>query len=470
MILQVSTRALLLLALLAPHAGAAGPAAPSGPAERLAASLRFETVSHQDPSAFRGAPFLAYHAFLVGSYPAAHRALRREVVSDYSLLYTWQGRDPARPAILLTSHLDVVPVPAEQLGDWEHPPFSGEIADGYVWGRGAIDDKVGVTCMLEAAERLAAEGFQPEATVYLAFGHDEELGGNDGAAGITALLGERGVRLDYTIDEGMALVDGSLFGLDGTLALIGIAEKGYLTLRLIARAPGGHSSMPPPSTAIGQLARAIERVEESPLPSRMDGPVGQMFDSLAVTVPFPRSFLFGQRWLTGPLLVGFLESSPPTNAMVRTTTAVTMIESGVKENVLPSSATATVNFRLAPGDSQESVIEHVRAAIADDAIEIETVQGRDASPVADIGSRSYRVLVDALEATRPGTAVAPALVLGGTDTRHYGELAENSYRFTPMLLGPDDVSRIHGKNERISVEELDHVIAFYVELLRAAGR
>jgi carboxypeptidase PM20D1 len=462
-------RVLVLLPALSLALASWRAALASDAAEKLAAAIRLPTVSHQDPARFDGKPFLALHELLERSYPIVHRTLRREVVNRYSLLYTWGGGPSERKPVLLTSHLDVVPVPEDQLEQWAHPPFGGVIADGYVWGRGAIDDKVGVTAMLEAAERLAAQGFWPERTVYLAFGHDEEIGGAEGAGGITALLRERGVALELTLDEGLAILENAFPGLEKPVALIGIAEKGYLTLEITAPGTGGHSSTPPPSTAIGRLARAIERLEESPLPARIDAPFALTLDEIGVHLPFPQGFVVRNRWLTGPLLLRLLARDRGTDAMIRTTTAVTMVRAGEKENVLPQTATAIANFRLLPGDSAESVIEHVRRVVDDPEIRIETTTANEPSRVADAESPAYALLTGTLATTHPGALVAPALVLGGTDTKHYGEIAEQSFRFTPMTLSREDLSRLHGVNERLSVSDYERAVAFYVELLRRAA-
>jgi carboxypeptidase PM20D1 len=440
----------------------------AAPADNLAAVLRLQTISNDDAAEFQAEPFLALHRLLETRYPQAHAKLKREIVSGYSLLYTWRGSDPTLAPMLLTAHLDVVPVTAEALPDWEQPPFAGNVADGFVWGRGAIDDKGSLIAIFEAVEQLVAAGFAPRRTIYLACGHDEEVGGDHGAAAITALLRLRGVRLWLSLDEGMAVVSG-IGGLTGSAALIGIAEKGFLTLELTAREPGGHSSTPPPQSAIGRLARAVQRLEENPLPARIDGVAAQMFDALAPLLPLERRLALGQRAWLGPLLEYVLAQDPGTNALIRTTTAVTMIRGGVKENVLPQSATATVNFRLLPGEGAKSVIARVREIVADDGIEIRVRTANEASPVSPSGGAQFGALRAALQEVDPGLPVAPGLVLGGTDTRWYGEISDASYRFVPFHLDPSDLRRAHGTNERLSEQNLDWGVRFYGALIRHAS-
>ena len=448
---------------------AAAPALAEGPVERLAAALRFETVSPSDPADFEPEPFLEFHRYLEAAYPATHAALEREVVADYSLLFTWSGRDERAQPFLLTSHFDVVPVVPGTEERWTHPPYGGVVADGFVWGRGALDDKVGVLGTLEAVEALVKEGFVPERTVYLAFGHDEELGGDAGAAGITELLSSRGVDLWFSLDEGMAILEGTA-GIDAPVAMIGVAEKGFLTLELTAKAIGGHSSVPPVGGAIPRLARAIERLDENPLPARASGVADLMFDSLAPHVPGLQGFLLENRQWLGGLVERTMAETPAMNAALRTTTAITMVRGGVKANVLPTDATVTVNLRLVPGDTVEGVIAEVRRIIDDPEIDIEVMTGREASAVSSHTSPAYALIAAAVADISPEILVSPALVVGGTDSKHYGRIADDAYRFTPYRLAEDDLGRVHGTDERVSVEGYAEIMAFYRGILtRAAG-
>ncbi len=441
---------------------------PPTPAERLAGAVRFRTVSHEAGLDVERDTFLGLHAYLAESFPRTHATLTREVVNEYSLLYTWRGTDPGAQPFLLTSHLDVVPVPEDTRDQWEHAPFDGIIAEGFIWGRGTLDNKSGVLATLEAVEALITDGFTPRRTIYLAFGHDEEVRGPAGAAKITELLQARGVRCEFTLDEGMFVLTGMMPGVEGPVGLIGIAEKGSCTLELTAHAPGGHSSVPPPDSAIGRLARAIQRVEASPLPARLgDGPAAAMFDEVGPHMTFPLRAIIANRWLFNSLLIGRLEQSPVTNALIRTTTAVTIVRGGVKRNVLPGKATATVNFRLLPGDTVEGVVAHVRKAIADPEIDIAVVAGREASAVSDHTAPAFERIRASVEAVMPDVVVvAPGLVVAGTDTKHYAKIADNSYRFLPMRLRGEDTSRFHGVNERIAETNYAEMIAFYTTLIR----
>jgi len=447
--------AFAIAGLVSPRAASASDGDPDAVVQRLAEAVRIRTVSPQTPADFDAEPFFAFHTFLERSFPRTHAALEREIVADYSLLYTWRGSDSSLQPVLLTSHQDVVPAVPASLERWTYPPFSGAVAEGFVWGRGTLDDKMALMATLEAIESLVAAGFQPSRTVYLAFGHDEELGGDAGAKAITDLLESRGVRLWFSLDEGMVIVDG-MAGLEEPIAMIGVAEKGYMTLELIAHAQGGHSSMPPRESAIGRLATAIGRVEASPLPAHLEGVAGDLFDALAPMLPAGQRFAIGQRWLLGPFLVSALSDDPATNATIRTTTAVTIVRGGVKANVLPSEATATVNFRIHPGDTFP---------------EIEVVRASNASPVSSSSSEAFAALSETIGEVFGGLPVVPALVVGGTDSKHYGRIADDAYRFAPIQIGPSDRTRVHGVDERIAIDAYREAPAFYQALLRrVAGR
>lgn len=443
----------------------------TGAPQRLAQALRFRTVSGEGAAA-KPEELLAFHQYLQQSFPKVHSVLNRELVNDYSLLYTWKGSDASLAPVLLMAHMDVVPVEAGTESQWAHPPFEGVISDGYVWGRGAMDDKCSVLGILEAVETLLVEGFQPRRTVYLAFGHDEEIGGKAGAAQIAAVLSDRGVKLTYVLDEGMFIADGVVPGVGRPVALVGIAEKGFLSLNLMVEAETGHSSAPPPHTAIGILSMAVNKLEENPLPANMDGIASEMFDHVGPEMTWGMKLVFANLWLFRPLVERQLSSSPGTNASIRTTTAVTMIAGGVKDNVLPGRASAVVNFRILPGESIENVITHARNVIDDPRVRIERY-GNDfdePSGVSDVNSDEFKVINETIRQVFPNTVVAPALVVGATDSKHYARLTKNVYRFLPYQFNDEDISRLHGKNERLSVKTYLQGVRFYYQLINNTAR
>ena len=443
-----------------------------GAAERLAGTLRIPTISAEEPAAFDAAAFRTLHAYLEAAFPLVHARLRRETVGEYSLLYTWLGSDSSLPPILLTGHLDVVPVEPGSRDEWQQDPFGGRVADGLIWGRGAIDNKSGIVGTLEAVEMLLDEGFRPARTVYLGYGHDEELGGLRGAREIAALLTRRGVALDMVLDEGGVIGEGILPGVPGPVALVGIAEKGFVTVELSARAPGGHSSLPPRQSAVGIVSAAVARLEERPMPARLDGPTRQLFGHIGPRLPAVERAVFANLWLTRPVVLRYLEKNPASDAMVRTTTAVTVFQAGTKDNVLATHARAVINFRILPGDSVATVLEHVRRAIADERVELRTVGRFSAEPsaVSITGSGSYRALERAIRSVSPDALVAPYLFVGATDARHYGGLSRNVFRFLPLRLAPHDLERMHGTDERIGIREYETAIRTYRQVvIEAAG-
>ena len=440
--------------------------------QRLALAVREQTISHQDEGQLDVEAFRSFHTLLRAGYPLTHRALELEKVSDLSLLYTWQGSNPELDPVLFAAHLDVVPVDPDSAAEWQHPPFEGVVADGVVWGRGTMDDKASVICLLEAVERLLTEGFVPERTVLLAFGHDEEVGGEAGAVAIAALLAERDTRLAWVLDEGGAVIQDFISQISSPLAVVGVAEKGYVSIGLSIDAPGGHSSAPPRHTAIGELAAAVVALESHPMPARLGGVTGLFLDSLAPELGFPARVVLANRWLFGPLLVAALSRSQAMDAMLRTTTAVTIFQSGVKENLLPVRADAVANFRIHPDDSIDSVVEHVRRTIGDDRIDLDVgvrSTPRPASIVSPVDSEAYLELSRTIRSVFPGTAVLPYLVIAGTDARHYDSLTDRVYRFGPFVYGPEILRLAHGTNERISVENLARAVQFFAERIRSGA-
>lgn len=437
-------------------------------ARNLSGALRFQTLSHQDPGRFDGKPFQALHRFLEETFPSVHTSLGREVVNDYSLLYSWEGSDPSLRPILLMAHQDVVPVIPGTGQEWAYPPFDGRIAEGYIWGRGALDVKSGMMGMLEAVEALLQDGFRPKRTFFLAFGHDEEVGGSNGAEKIAELLASRKVRFEYVLDEGGAILRDVIPGLEKPAALVGIAEKGYLSLELSVVGEGGHSSMPPKHTAVGILSRAVTRLEENPFKSNMTH-MTRLLDDIGPEMPFARRVVLANLWLFGPWVESRLSESPRMNAGIRTTTAATMFQGSVKDNILPVRATAVVNFRIMPDETVESVIESVGKTIDDPGVRLRPIGYHgNPSPVSDIHSKSYQLLRETIHQVAAGEdlIVAPYLVVGATDSRYFTGLSSNVYRFLFNEMGSDDLKRVHGTNERISVKDYLRVVTFYYQLLR----
>lgn len=435
--------------------------------ERLSGAIQYRTISAQNKSEFEGEQFQRMHSYLETCFPKVHETLGREVVNRYSLLYTWQGTDPEARPIMLTCHLDVVPVEPGTEQEWEYPPFSGAVTDEYIYGRGTMDVQEGVMAILEAVEYLIGQGFRPRRTVYIGFGHDEELEGEYGAMRIGELLRQRGVKLEYLLDEGLPIVDKLMEGIHTPVALVAVAEKGYLSLDLSTQGDGGHSSVPQGKTPAARLGRALHLLEDHPMPARLAGLVRYTFESIGPYMPWTYRIALANMWLFGPLIKKQLSGIPATNAALRTTTASTLFDSGIKENVLPTQAEAIVNFRIHPYDSVDKVVQHVRNVINDPDITIRKLVGFiEPSIVSDIQSRPYQQLERSIREVFPDVVVAPSLMVGATDARHYAHLTENIYRFIPLRGTETDLDRVHGTNERLSKSNYREMIRFYVRQLQ----
>jgi len=439
--------------------------------QRLSEAIQYPTISLDPPTDSGVQEFRRFHTFLARSFPRVHRQLTKEIVNDYSLLYIWKGRSPSLAPILLMGHMDVVPIDPGSEKDWTHPPFAGNIADGYLWGRGALDAKVNVIGILEAVEQLLSQGFQPRRSIYLAFGHDEEIGGHQGAAKIAALLSERDVQLEFVLDEGSAITDGIIPGVAAPVAMIGIGEKGYLSLNLTVSSPGGHSSLPPAESAIGILSRAIDKIERTPFPGRINDAVKEFFNFVGPELSWEKKVLLANLWVTEPWLTRKLAKSPLTDSMIRTTQATTIFHAGDKENVLPAQAQAVINFRLISGDTIKAVTARIHQVIGDARVKITPLANpMEPSPISSSDADSFKLVHRTVSQVAPQTIVAPFLVIAATDARHYATLTKHIYRFVPITLGREDAKRFHGVDERISTDDYERCVRFYAQLIRNADQ
>lgn len=436
-------------------------------AQRLGAAVRLQTIASATDADQSADAFRALHELIAASFPAFHAAAKREIVANYSLLYTWEGSDPKAAPIALLAHQDVVPIAPGTEGDWQVPPFSGAVKDGFIWGRGSWDDKGNLFSILEAVEQLAKENFRPKRTVYLAFGHDEEVSGKRGAAAMSKLLQSRGVRLDFVFDEGLLITEGILKGVDKPVALIGVAEKGYVTLDLSTTATPGHSSLPPRDTAIGKLSAALARLEKKPFPASISGVMRETLEAAAPDMSFGNRVALSNLWLLEPLVRRQMEKTAQTAAAIRTTTALTIFNAGNKENVLPGRAEATVNFRLLPGETEDSVIARVKSIVADDRIKVIPKPGNtNPPPVTSTSTPGYQAVNRTIREIFPDALVVPGLMVAATDSRNYLDVTDSIFRFSPVRANAEDLKRFHGTDERLSVTNYADMIRFYRRLMQ----
>jgi carboxypeptidase PM20D1 len=362
----------------------------------------------------------------------------------------------------------VVPVEDGTEQDWQHPPFSGAVVDGVVWGRGTLDIKSQVTAQMEAAECLMRAGFTPERDIYFCYGHDEETGGLQGAEKVVERLRERGLRFAGVLDEGGVVVTGALAGINVPIGLIGVAEKGISNYQFRVEGSGGHSSMPPKNTSLGLAAKLITLIEQQPLPPRLTPPVETMLRKLSGQMGFAVRMAIANLWLFRPLLLRILSNSPTTNALARTTFAVTMAFASDACNVLPQASRFNVNVRILPGDTVESVQQHFEGLIAQAGVNatVEPILAQESSAISPTDSPFYRSIEQLAHDFYPSALISPYLVMGGTDSRQFHALSDNVLRFTPIHLMEEDRQHIHSTNECISIENYARMIRFYEHLMR----
>ncbi len=439
---------------------------------RLSGGLKIPTISQMNKGEIDYTHFVNFNAFLRREYPNVFNTLDVHSINTHSLLFKWPGQDETKRPILLMAHMDVVPIDQQSLDQWTHPPFNGTTDSTTVWGRGAMDDKGSLFAIMESVSHLIDSGFTPMQTVYIAFGHDEEIGGANGAKFTADYFSEQGIKFDFILDEGGGISNELGIGIDKQVAFVAVSEKGYVTLELVAKGTGGHSSMPARETTIGILANAIAKLQANPLPAQMDGPIKHMLNAMAPEMGFLPRMVMANQWLFGGLLDGILSKNPSGNAMVRTTTAPTIFSAGIKDNVIPAQARAMVNFRIIPGDTPESVIQMVTEIIDDSRIEVRQPDGgfgREPAPVSDPNSDQFKFLSYKIQEVFPGIVVVPGVSPGGTDTKHFVDLSPNIFRFSPIETGEGDLKRIHGIDERIGIDAFEKGIQFYIHLIESLG-
>ena len=428
-------------------------------AKDLSRMIRCETISVRESGPAE--KFARYRAELEQLFPLVHERLERTLIGD-AMLFKWRGTDPARGAVVLMAHSDVVPA----AGEWDHPPFAGEIADGCVWGRGAMDTKGSLCALFNAVEELLAEGFMPPCDVYLASSNNEEIMG-DGAPNTVTWLTDHGVKLDLVLDEGGAVIEAPMPGLNGKYAMLGVLEKGYADVRFTAVSAGGHSSTPPKGTPLARLAAFVNRVEtRPPFPVKITPPVKAMFAAMAPDMAFPFRLLFGNLWLFGPLLKRVIPKvSGQAGALLHTTCAFTMAQGSDAPNVIPTEASVTANLRFMVHQGREASLQALEKLANKYGLRMEVLYACDCSPVVDVHSAGYAYIRQCVREVFPEAGIAPYVMLGGTDAKHYAKVCDCALRFAPTVLTPQQLASMHARNENLSVDALARAVAFYRRVL-----
>ncbi len=430
---------------------------------RLQQAIQFKTISYDDVSKTDSSAFLNFHEYLKTSFPLVFSKLSLEKVNQLSLLLHWKGKSPDKKPIVLMAHQDVVPVEEVTLSDWKTDPFSGQIIEGYVYGRGAIDDKGSLMAILESVEMLLSNNFVPERDVYLAFGHDEEINGRNGAKAIANTLKQRNIVPELVLDEGGMITHTKVPNLTKPAAVVGITEKGYMTVDLKINIQGGHSSMPEKNTAIDEIAEAIVKLKSSPFPAELGTVVNSFMDYVGPELPFASKMAMANRWLFSPLIKSIYAKSPAGNATIRTTTAFTVFNAGVKENIVPGEAQATINLRTLPDTQEDKILEHIKHTIDNDSIEIHIRPNKtESKQISDIKHPSFQYLQKTISAFKKDIVVAPFLMIGATDSRYFGDLTTQVFKFVPF----PDLEGLHGVNERIKAKDYKEGITFYYHFIK----
>ncbi len=425
--------------------------------------LQLATVSSYRPEEEDEAAFARLPVLLKELFPALHQTCQLHKLGRRGLLFHWPGKNNVKPLVLM-AHYDVVPAAANL---WRQPPFAGVIAQGHLWGRGALDTKLSFNSILQAAEILLEQGFQPEQDIYLAFGGNEEVMGPDAPAMVDWFENNK-IKPAFVLDEGGAIVSGIFPGVKAQCAVIGTGEKGIMQVELVHKSGGGHASTPPARSSLGRLARACLRIEKNPLKRQLTPPIKEMFDTLGRHSSFFYRLIFANLWLfSGILDKVFQKKGGELNALIRTTVAFTQASGSSQTNVMPTRAVLGANLRLISGDSCASVQQELVRLIADPEIEVNTLACQEASPISATDKSPYwQALASSVQAVWPGTLVSPFLMIGASDSRHYCRICDQVYRFSPMVLSDELRASIHGNDERVPLEAIADGVRFYLELIR----
>lgn len=442
-------------------------AAPSNipAAERLAKALEFQTISYENGENEKEklAALDSFYHWMQQTYPLVFLKAKVEKIS-HSFLITFQGKNKSLKPALFLAHLDVVPAETTH-GKWNYPPFSGRFANDTIYGRGALDDKSIALAMLEAMEAKLSNGFVPERDICFAFGEDEETGGINGARNIAEVLKKRNFTAEFICDEGFGIMEGLVPGASQPVGIVGISEKGNVTLKISIDIPGGHSSMPKQDNANSILVQSLSKIDNFQYSHSFPEPQKLFFRHLAPEVSLPYRFLFSNMWITSPIIKMVMDGNNKTSSTIRTTHVTTIIKSGTKDNVVPSHAEAFVNFRILPGATCDDIVRQTQEIINDSRAMVQKVSDfNNPAPVSDTKSKGWTLITEAIHESFENTLTAPALAVTGTDCKNYLEISPNIYRFVPLRFNASNLGSIHGENEQLAAKNYFEAIRYYAIL------
>jgi len=432
----------------------------------LSRAVTFPTISYSPESSIDTTVFNDYLKFISETYPLVNTRLTKEVFNNFSLLYKWQGKNSSLKPVILLAHFDVVS-PGDT-NQWEKGPFSGENDGTYIWGRGTLDDKAGMISILESVEHLLSESFEPERTCYLSFGHDEEIHGTRGARIIAASLKNLGVEAEFILDEGNAIFKGLIPLVKKPVALVGTSEKGYVSVKLTIEMAGGHSSLPEKESALIVLNKSFNKLVENQMKARITGPFGEIIEYIGPELPLFSKVMFANSWLFKRFILRIYENVGLGNALIRTTTAPTIIQGGIKDNVIPTKAEAVFNFRILPGETTDDVMNHIQRIVKDQRIKTTLIsdERRDPPPASPVNTFGFTNILTAFGQVYPEAILSPTVMVASSDSKHFLEISKNIYRFAPLMITSEDITRFHGINERIKIEDFNRGIQFYYQLIK----
>ena len=433
-------------------------------AQHLSQAIQIKTVSFGDTLAIDTAEFLKFRKFIETTYPNITAKLPKQTFNEFSYVYKWTGKDTSLAPYVLMGHMDVVPVEAIAESKWTVPSFSGAIKNDTIWGRGAVDDKISVIAILEATEQLLKENYTPNRTMYLCFGHDDDISGKRGAKIYSQWFKDNNIKPALVLDEGGQIDTKHFEQLKRPMALIGTSEKGYVNIDLTVEIPGGHSSMPSKETAIDVLNKAIVKIRENQMPGAIPPTIIEMLNRTKSAESFTKRMVLSNLWLFNGAVLNQLSQTKETNAMTHTTLVPTIVHSGIKDNVIPSVAKATFNSRILPGQTSDDVVAFVKKAVNDERVTIkkQTISLMEPSAITSFDNPAFKKLENVLYKSVPNVIVAPFLLIGATDSRYFRDFSEAVLNFTPM----QNVKGFHGIDERVGISDLNRTVGFYKQIIK----
>lgn len=460
--------------------------------KRFVGGIRIPTISNDVYEETDFAPFDRFKAYLPEVYPQIYKNMDTLTINKYGLIFHWKGKNKNLKPILFLSHYDVVPVigynpqtdatsdtifqpndkASAQIDNvqekWDYSPFSGAVANGRIYGRGTLDMKCMLFSLFEAADELISAGFQPEQDIWFAFGQDEEVSGRQGAVHIANYFKEQGIVFDAVYDEGgiVASAGSIMESIQKPLALIGTGEKGFLTLRIKAFGLGGHSSMPPAKGSLVYIAEIIEKLNENQMKPQIIPPVASFLNNIGGEMNFTSRLAIANQWLLKPLLFKSLSNAPSSNALIRSTTAITMAKGSDAPNVLTSASEVVVNFRILPEETIEDVMNHVTEVCKGYQVEIETLSSREPSAISPENTRGFEIIKQTVPQLYPNAIITSYITIGGTDAYKYQIVSDNVYRFLPFELNSYEQRTIHNENEHITLENYGRMIWYFGQIMK----